>query len=470
MENSTDQKNQSRPSQMLDGQIFATGPTTATTGATNSRLLIHVSCLLATILLALQLSASLYNRFHARRLLASIPLHPAPSLLVTSSQTLQSRANGGGDTYNSSIMDGNDYASAVCKAAQSIPALEQSYWQTNPNSHWQSNRSQLDFDRRHRAKQNSIRAPMRIANLRIPIHLMVKLFAIQLLLILLVESQTYFIRPFRFPFITQISKSAAHGGAKLTPPIGRSTWLLITLLYYLIASVTCWLFSQFIRLNMTFFSYRNLVSSSDTRSRQLRSACLFGSGGASISDQNSALPGGESTSSSDGSDHSDKTHTSHYDNSSASVVALAQSGANPVGATICNPRSNQTAAAIYGGLQNCYATTGNGHVCSPGSSVYSSIEHPRHQLQHLRKLSSSSSYPNSEQAVGLAHFGLVHLAPIVMSLIQLWFSSGSASTTAINELTYVTSFGLQLASWPLLIEATWLQFSLLLYAGPIVSR
>lgn len=448
---------------MLEGELFASG-----SSGTNLHLLLVATCLASVFLLSVYLAAALYNKIHANRLLASIPLHPAPSMLVTSTNnlershalmhpTLQRQAPTGSDPsqlYASSLSEANDYASAVCKQTQSM-ALE-----CASNPLWASSLSYgvwPDTAKRAQAKRRLLERNWRhFKQLRVPIHVMLYLFAIQLLVVLLVESQSLFARP-RYAFAARQPTSDARPLA----PMGPASWLAVSLLYYLVSALSFWLISRFVELAIMLVR-PSLLLSRDPSTELLQSA----SSAPSSSEPNTVLPGSGSTASSDASD---KTNPSHYDNSGASVLGLAHS-VNPATSTICGPRATRKPALYAARAQNCYST-GSNQVGSASSSAYSSIEHQHAQL--ARRLSANERqlcWPKLPLANLSLGFALVHLAPIVTTIGFIVSSSNSKLYGLLNSMLYVTSFSLQVASWPLLIASTWPYFMLLLSLACLVSR
>lgn len=548
---------------MLDGQVFVVGNSNGNSTGTNLHLLIHISCLVGAIVLIIHLTAALYNRIYSSRLLASIPSTAGPSMLVTSNninssevltegQRVQGPSSLEGETspsYTSSILDGNDYASAVCKAAHSI-ALEHNNRQSNTiwpqvlngssscqqrttttnnnqnqNQNWLS--SQPDFGclfgvnysnsapnkRLNKViKQSSyiddynnnliINNQISSNELAFPIRLLIQMLAIQLLIVLLIECQNLF-NSNRFEKNQYFMTTHEQQQQQQLAPIGSVSWFLIMLLCYLISSITCWLLSKFIDLSFILRKRKQQQQQQqqhDLNSLSFRSTCLF------ANEQNEQKPktNASSTASSEASNsdqQSDKTtsHTiSHYDNSS--------------GRSMIQNIKEQTKSHQANRIYTIGCNNGNQNVVlnSPTPSAsYSLIE--THQLQHIG-LGSSSDTPIGHGLVGVsqgglfdnkrlrrgrrttktttlnrdrtslvetfksddikeaARFSLVHLVPILLSLLLLWLSSGLRSLSGLSELVYVTSFAHQIASWPLLVEAALIQILVLLFIVPTVSR
>lgn len=464
---------------MLEGELFASG-----SGGTSLHLIVVISCLASVILLSVYLAAAFYNKIHANRLLASIPLHPAPSMLVTSSNnldrssalihaaTLQRQPPTGSDPsqiYASNMIEANDYATAVCKQTQSM-AMEcagNSLWPSNTLSYgvWPDRAKQAQTNRRRLVERNL----RHFKQLRIPIYVMLYLFAVQLLIVLLVESQGLFPQP-RYAFAG--SRQASTETQPL-PPMGPVSWLLVSLLYYLVSAISFWLISRCVELSILMIR-PSLLLRRPTSSDQLQSP----SNAASSADPSTVLAGSASTASSDASERSDKTNPSHYDNSSNSVLGLGAHSVNPVNSTICGPRATRK-PALYGARvsQNCYST-GSNHVNSASSSAYSSIETNQHaQLARFNRRNVDNDSDDDEQFCWAKlsgsnlnlGFALVHLAPIITSFGFIVSSSSSKLYGLLNSMLYVTSLALQVASWPLLIVSTWQYFMLLLSIVFIVS-
>lgn len=402
---------------MLDGHLFSGGGADQLAGnGLSARLLIYVSCLISAALLALHLAAAAYNQAHARRLLDAIPKPaPVPPQLLASLPT----------------------PAAVGPQQQHQQQSSQSNSDASPTY------SASDYTFGHKLKlpeaPDSAASSTAPLSLKLPTHLLVQMLALQLLLVLLVESQNCLQRAgFRAatPPYRQWPDEAA------LPPVGTPTWLLVLALYYLTTALTCWLMGQLIRLNLSLSS--SLSAASGARQRPLRSSA--------------------STSSSAASDKSAQSRA-------------GQSAVNPsAGSMYTSARSNNVTCLAQSQLAQLNSST------SPTSSFSSINGHSIERQLALSRLEDSAQLygqlaaegPRGRRALtrlleerAPAELLVVHALPLLATLTVAWLSA--ARSHALNALTYTSSLGAQLAFWPLLVDASATPFSALLYYGPSVS-
>lgn len=478
---------------MLDGHLFEPVQAEVGSAGANLRLLIYISCLISVILLALQLAALAYNRAHARRLLGAIPAHPPPPLLVTNLRAANSQqqipaANCSDQTtptYSSS-----DYSLAL---QASKTRLEQ---------------QQFGFGAVVEPLRSLFPPNKSSRRLIFPIHLIVQLFALELLIVFLVESQNYLQRPtrisqhahllnmsagwqpaqfFQFAQMQHQENTFPASSSDQLNPIGWFTWLLVLALYYLIASVTCWLFGQLLKLNLSLLSQHWHL-------KHLASSCSPSSSGSS-------------------SAASDKSIQYGATNSTA-----ISSSANPAPVSIYSQQQQQNhqrlpTSNLYGGANSCYgqyntnnntsnqrqlnnlqsstsptssfSSTGNQSMSDPNTAL-SRLEADSNRLYGepftLRLAAQANKKGSSKHAELISplkssliklsldklYLFVVHILPI-LSVLVIGFLSTSKSDT-LNALTYTTSSAFQLAHWPLLVEFSSTPFAVILYYVPSVSE
>jgi len=520
---------------MLDGHLFAAKQSGIVgSGTANLRFLIYASCLLSALLLALHLGAASYKQAHDRRLFASIPSQAPPSLLVTNalvqapnqrptSSNLEcspmeadldleqqrqlaahQRLTTNGSNSDSSPTYSSNYSAAL---ATNKAKLEAEKMDTSSSAPFPFKLSPRTMETATAAAAAASRRPTRLT---VPIHLFGQLLALQLLLVLLVESQNYNQRtrpPASQLFQPDLSLSfAPNPGADQLRPIGAITWILVCLLYYLIAAFNCWLLAQLVELNVAIF---------EEETRQ--------------SGQMAAAASSYSSSSSNGGSSGASDKSIQYGATNSTVLS---SSANQVSSSIYGQRQQQQQMVVnanfYGAPSACYGQAGHNYggqrqhsvggvpisagpqsSTSPTSSFSSagrqsadqqtalgrledsarlygqppvsllSRQHQnQHQHQHQRKHRQRQSSPYASTLLErlLDPWGLqgpvlnslvVHGLPLALVALVAWLSSGKAQL--LNSLLYTTTFGAQLASWPLLVDSSYPTFSKLLYYGPIVS-
>lgn len=508
--------------QQIAANGFLTSSSTTTTTnnneqqATNCRLLIYISCLISATLLALQLAAAAYNKAHARRLLGAIPANPPPSLLVTNLRVANSTPSelnlNHHQVPNHSIMT-NQATATNYSSDQTSPTYSSSDYSvalqaSKAKLEQQQLREQLAFNERqqHRPLSKLFHSATRsvsqhLKQVTFPIHLVVQLFILELLIVLLVESQNYLERGLRnsnLLFNSTLNWQTAqffHPELVVaTPPppqqsdqfnpIGFVTWFLVVTLYYLIATITCWLAGQLIKLNVS------LVIQHCYLKKLLTGSC-------------SPSSVGSSTEASDKSIHYGATN-------STAISSLA--AANPVSVSICSQQQQQqqnsrlpVATNNFYGQNSCYGQyNGNAqhqlhHLnnlhssTSPTSSFSStgnqSMSDPNTALSRL-EVDSTRLYGEIPRAGGISISGekvtpfdghrfvnlpldklylfVIHVLPVFSVIVIALVSANKIES--LNGLFYTTNFSFQIAYWPLLVELTSTPLSALLYYEPAVSN
>lgn len=352
------------------------------------RYVIYASALVAAGLLVAQLAAQLYNRAQARRLLGSIPVRAPPALLVAGGLQPERPAH--------------------------CPTEER-----------------------------------RSAHLSVPVHLLVQLLALQLLLVLLVESQNYFSwRPLPAPSTDQSGSFE---------PIGASTWLAVVALYYLIASITCWLAVRLAELNLSLSPLCPVVCQRMLGSRGEPTDAHSPASSSSLSRAMLAEGSSEAPS------LDDKSQAQYSSSATGNAISTSSIYA-------ANANQQRAHEAPPGRLQASI---------SPGSSFSSSTgDHNLHRhLHHLALANHGARLARPELepvslgllAARLARLALTHLLPVVLAALVGWLTAGRAAK--LNALLYTSQGGpmSQLAYWPLLVDASWPYLAGLIYYGPSVS-
>lgn len=484
---------------MLNGQLFGSDQQqTMGTGsaseqnATNHRLIIYVSCLISATLLALQLAAAAYNKAHARRLLGAIPAQPPPPLLVSNlrvanstpsalnsshhgqpNQTATNCSDQTSPTYSTS-----DYSVALQASKMKLEQQQQQHQLNDPSGLFPSRFPSVS---------------KRLKQLTFPIHLIVQLFLLELIIVLLVESQNYLERRTRHEHLLnptwswQTAQSLQPNFVVSVPPseqlnpIGSITWLLVLTFYYLIAAITCWLAGQLLKLNVSLVEQQHHLK---------------------------RLNGSSSPSSLRSStEASDKSI--HYDATNSTAVS---SSANPVSASICSQQQQHNsrlpvATNSFYGPSSCYGQ-------------YSTNNNQQHHLQQLNNLHSSTSPTSSFSSVGnqsmsdpntalgrlevdstrlygeAPRFGVstnlgsaknqlsgqsliklpldklylfvMHVLPVSLVIVIALLSASKID--ALNASYFTTNYSFQIAYWPLLVELTSSPLSIIIYYEPAVSN
>lgn len=486
-------------------------------GSGNLRLIIYLSCLISAALFTLHLAAAAYNRAQARRLLGAIPANPPPPLLVSnggvgSAAQLHPMLAGGSlnhrsatgqqqsSSTNNSEHTSPTYGSSSIDYSAALSASRAKQLAANPSGggHF--------YDQLFAPSHYQCLQKLAKQRLSVPIHLVVQLLALELLLVLLVESQNYLQR-----MQSRRGLAAFRGYAGPVPedpvlePIGLVTWVLVLTLYYLVASVFTWLASQLLELNLDCF-------------REARSA----------KSRNQLRPS-NSTNSSVASDKSAQyglTTATATSNSTAFASSL-----NPAGSGLYATSNRQLNAnqlyLVETGQASCYGQTAAGQYnaslehqqafqssTSPSSSLSSSAGGDQHlggplDPAHLHNQAHSGQQVanasrqligttgNSRQRIASArraslferligtgcsasqmnnyHQGhrkplnrlLVHLTPVLLAGLIGWLSAGKSQS--MNALTFTGSLSSQLACWPLLVDCSSSGLSVLLYYLPAVS-
>ena len=258
-----------------------------------------------------------------------------------------------------------------------------------------------------------------------PVHLIIKMLALELLLVFLIESQN---------FLQRRPIASGLGGPEPLErlnPTGPTTWLLVLALYYLVASLTFWLLAQLLQLNGQLASSTSACSSSARSDQQQRQQQqVYGPAGPLRPLAAANLYG----------QHASASPTSSFSSSPRALAAEASSAA-------ALGRLEADSARLYLALNQ----TGTGPAPP---------ERPRFagRAECLRGLSQSRALC----------WGLVHLGPLLAAAGLGLLSLERAQS--INQLAYTSTSGAQLALWPLLVDASWtLPLGLLLYALPAVS-
>lgn len=281
----------------MDGQWPEQPPQQLTTvessssSSNNLRLIIYLSCLISAALFTLHLAAAAYNQAQARRLLGAIPANPPPPLLVSNSNgsaaqlhpmltgvatsTINRGANligqGGQQSSNNSEHTSPTYGSSSIDYSAALDANRaRQLASSNPANHFYDH---LTMNHRYQCVQKLVKQ-----QLSVPIHLIVQLLALELIVILLVESQDYLQRmqaTRRGMLLRQHQQqslqssllygsgvpASEHQGDPMLDPIGLITWTLMLTFYYLIASIFTWLMGQLLELNSDWlFHASNLKS------------------------------------------------------------------------------------------------------------------------------------------------------------------------------------------------------------------
>lgn len=488
---------------MLDNRLF--GSTQLGRVAGNARLLATLSCLLAALLLALALSAALYNRAHASRLLASIPLQAAPSLLVTTNRAGGRGANGDdlSPSYGTSsslsqdiVAGSNDIVGSLLyqQAANSnlggaansgACSLDSDPWrsQTAAANFYQQNNTNNKQAKSRPANQINPAAKLRNKSLRIPCHLLFQLIGLEFLILFMLLSQNWF-RHSSAWYQQQQGAWRTPAGAAWWAPVGQANWCLVLLLCYLVSAISCWLLTQFLRLLVSCSPAPRAHSPHHLKSD---GACYLGagapsSGACALQRQGLVGPSRDSNSADVSSSHGNATNSSSGTSNGRAADHNQELGASKL--------SQTTTATITSQYDN------NGNILAASRLLHNNNNEPRQPCyqRRLDRLVSDSSeattahywpvgaarhsaaagacLPGADRAACcLLHyqFYLTHLLPLLLVALFYWLSNSQWQLIQLNELTFVSSFASQLACWPLILEAGAANFSLLLYLIPGVS-
>lgn len=435
---------------MLDGHLFGFGAAFGTSNL-QARYLISLSCIVGAILLALAIGASLYDRAHTSRLLASIPMRSAPSLLVTTNRmgplvrhqvshcatAMDNNNNNNNNTEHTTQQDlsparhvrstsdqhnsngqqqqQNNGQIWHCQQASLYGAWQQPHKSPISNatpidSTYEQFLQSLQTNEQASTNQLANQLSARPFTLKVPIYILCQLFLIQLLVLLMLISQNWWQNRQQMQQQTQPQL--------MLDPIAQITWLIVILFYYLISSFTCWLLVQFLKLNKILLVSSNVQL--DQTARQFNSSSV------------------------DSSEHDLQSElTSSKLTPSSSQYQQCQKLTSTTAATQQDRYWNQQWSV--GKLNN------NANI---------------NCINKSKLISSSSSFM---QLFDLCTLFLEYFLPLALSAICFWVSQYNWLASQINELTFVSSFATQLASWPLLLESTSSQVSLLIYLLPSVS-
>lgn len=519
---------------MLGGNLFEASSSPVQNGSSgNLRLIICGSCLTSAILLAIYLMSSLYHRAHERRLLSAIPSLPPPPLLVTSNSnnfnTLQQQPVATLRDLSNQLRDGNsnnhtnhqlppfsminsassrrqviDGQSTVDMrqraanhhqlAADSSPTYSSSdYSATLANT-----KSKLE----HEAFGGSLMQPSnavlaartgacnsqnKIRPFQVPIKLIVHLFAIQLLVVLLVESQNYPPRPMvdlhlRPDGSWDFRNQSIRPVDQILPTIGLVTTCLVLALYYFVASFTCWLAAKLVGLNLRLFRLNSLVTGS---TKSIHGYQLSSS---STSASSTSSTGGEGSDKLTQYGGATTTSTSTSPNAVATIYGgmrqqqqqhqvygngYGQNGQNgqPLGVSPTSSFDSSaavTAAATAVEQQRIYGRPHLAHLA--GNShlrhlSYSSNHHHKRGNHFTRILGSLCSLSSSSTTCSLL-WTIENILPLAITSLIGWLSLKESQ--AINALAYVTSRSAQLNTWPLLVDCGSTGLAIILYYLPVV--
>lgn len=421
--------------QLLDGNLFAS----------NQRPLVYATCLVCALLLAVQLAAGAHCRAQARRLLGSMPAEPPPPLLVanqshqaatrrsatTTTTTTTSQLSSSVDQSPTYSTSNDDYSSAL--------AITKNKLMSTING---------DYDFAQQATGTS-RKPRQQAreSLVVPMKLVGQLLFLQLLVLLLVESQNYLARNLPLRQLLSLQVSNFYGEPALVDtkaqeqlnPIGWLTYLVVFGLYYLISTLTCWLLGQLLKLN----------------------GCL--------GRQQRKLSG-----------HSNVVGPADKQTYLAAAAATAHQG--PL---INNYQQQQHHSSTSPTSSSSYQSSSS---AGQGEQASSALYQHHHHLQTKQvmlpaQLASRGASTSASQLDGdlwltrmclsqQVQWTLTNLAPLLISAAMLYLSCcwPDSLSQQINLQTYTSSFGSQLAFWPLLVDSSWtLPMGLLLFLLPSVS-
>lgn len=270
--------------QSLDGHLFSqqqhqestAGRQKQQSSSATPRALIYGSCLASCVLLVAHLLALAYNRAHARKLLGAIPARAPPALLVANSAQLARKLD-----------DASSYVSAIKQQQQQ----QQQSDQTGANYHelvsaattttTTASSSSPTYGNAHEAAFAAVAAasePLAAAssgdvparksagggNVRVQVSLLAHLLALELLLVLLVESQN--------ALLDEASPDDAAGEWDF---MGAGAWLCVLALYYLIAHVYMWLLGELLRACRSYAAAPNCLVASDDSDDWLKRAHAF---------------------------------------------------------------------------------------------------------------------------------------------------------------------------------------------------
>lgn len=416
---------------MLDGHLFGLS------GSGLPRLAVCVSCLACALLLAALVASSAYNRAHTSRLLGSIPASPPPPLLVTSSS------------------NSNSSASQSSSSSSGDPSHQQ---------HQQHHVSQ-----RNQPGQLLLRLDLedpQTRKLRLPGHLCAHLLLLQVLIIGLVLSQSYHERVKQ----QQLSQGFAPSvGGNQLDPIGAATWCLAGALFYLLAAVLCWLVAQLVQLNLNLWSALRAMR----QQQQQHCASTLASNRLQMitqqqqQHQSSDASSAASTSPETG-DAATTTSSAQATQSQANVYGQQLLHHNNNSATSVNPFSGPAASAGSSQLSSPYGSAQDAAPRGATSLYGQQLQAFKPLASQQLQLQSSSSSTNFGRTI--SQLLISHLVPVVLTLGYVWFGpSGARKALQINDIAYVGSLAGQLASWPLLVDASATLFAGLVFGTTSVS-
>lgn len=484
------------------------------------RLFIYGSCLCALLLLIAQLGAQIYLRAHARRLLGAMPTKPPAPLLIAHSgnntlirphtdhhlaatctnsaaalagrSPVVDQANGGPPTatptYTSTTSDGYSaaLAAATAAAAKSKGGVDGSegdddeqatidsttnfnygpdyadYTMTNVwkdvNRH--DHRSSSPSSTNHKADSYCYNI-----SLKVPINILIQMIAVQLLIVVLVESQSPLgswrkqqqpTNTWRHHYSHQPSAARLNGGlfqidepTEALNPIGAITYTLVWALIYLQATLAFWLLDQFIQLAlMATAASRGLSCNKQQRQQRHTQA----------NDWHEPRPLFGPTPS-----HPDCNVYGSATQQQQQQIAISPASSSSYGALTTSASSSQQQQQQQ--QQSAIYLCRNGQV-NPARGYVSTTNSKRPMIC---KTSSLVVYLSAVCRSEAFRWILVHAMPAIASTTIVWFASERGALWLNSSAYTLNGYLAQLAYWSLLLDASMGPLGALLYSLPTVS-
>lgn len=341
----------------------------------------------------------------------------------------------------------------------------------------------------------------------VPLHLVAKLLALQLLLLVLIESQTILQQN------VQLARRAFLQNSLLAPaslmagpladqqqqqqppaplnPVGLVTWLTVFAFYYLALSLLCWLLAQLIQLNG--FLARKLAEAAGPLKRARASyppGQMTGGSGAIYQAQNrygqcQLLSGANGSAAAAAVNHQNRHQ--HQSGSSPTLSTFSSSLANELGPAdhqrlyATNQRQQQqqqlfAAGHQKAGLEALYGARSCQHNGGAGSNSNNSNTTSNNTKTSNNTSTSTSNNNNGnnnnnrnlyapdrskyrpgrrwrQRLTRLAtsprlNWALINVGPLLLAGALVWLAQERAQ--ALNQLAYTSTYASQLAYWPLL--------------------
>lgn len=519
-----------------------------------ARLFVYGSCLCALLLLIAQLASQTYLRAHERRLLVAMPTSkPAPPLLVAANSGASTLIRPSGTaaaasavgpptatpTYTSTTSDGYSAALAAATAAAGKSKQVGAACELAANNNGNASSSQAndeaadeqattldsntnfnDYSNEFNHCDNWLNGNKLVPSsnhchepylsddelmfqcsskisLKIPINLLIQLIATQLLIVLLIESQSLLgswrkralvAQQTRAHLLFQLDTSLAAGGGgglepqdAITNPIGPLTYALVWALIYLQATLAFWLLGRFVQLATLALASASSGKVAASKS-SARPSSLAANGKHPYVVVEPRPPLLNNTHSAAAAQSSlGQANDVHVYNQQQQQRQYQAAGIL-AGAAAISPASSSSYGALTSASSNAMAAAAQQQQQQqpqlpppPPQSIYLCNNNVGRCYSASSKALATTTTTTTSSLVAVCQSDafrwiLVHAMPAIASSVIVWLACDREAAW-INASAYtLNGYFAQLAYWPLLVDACIGPLGSLLYSMPTVSE